>query len=153
MKIRVNSWFSTSEIVEGVRGNLGLAQKLAISKKSTILIQCSWYSSNIKYRTRAINNRGFYYFFHFLTCWLFFDVWQHSFEIVQLLNKSSYYQRAVRNCASTVSNFDSKKHKGFRSRIIFMTVAIFPWFLWSCFAAWPFFESFGAFCGTSPTHT
>ena len=35
--------------VETDSQNLQLAQKLAIDKKSTILIQSTWYSSNIEY--------------------------------------------------------------------------------------------------------
>ena len=33
----------------------------------------------------AIINRGFYYFFHFVTSWLFFDDWRNSFEIIEKL--------------------------------------------------------------------
>ena len=46
-------------------------------------------------------------FFPKVRCRLFFDDLRHSFEMVRLLNTSSYYQRAVNNCMSMVFDVEN----------------------------------------------
>ena len=54
------------------------------------------------YRTRNINNRGYYYFFHIVIPWCFFDVRWYLFDVVRLLNVWGYYYWAGIIVAGTV---------------------------------------------------
>ena len=57
-----------------------------------------------QYRTRDINNRGFYYLFILSHVGFSLMIGGIPLKLLQLLNKSGYYQREANNGTSMVTN-------------------------------------------------